>query len=84
MQFQPTALILSASAQKEHFSGARLDTARSDTGRWDVTRFEARRAHPATPAVARDHRVRRSVAALLVRAAGVIEPCPAPRVAARG
>lgn len=78
MQFQPTALILSAAAQREHFDGVRYDTAGSGMTRSDrpgaASRVRARR----------DHRVRRSVAALLVRAAGAIEPCPAQRMAARG
>lgn len=72
MQFQPTALILAASAQREHFDSVRLDTDRRGTAR------------PAAPTRVREHRVRRSVAALLVRAAGAIEPRPAQRLAARG
>lgn len=100
MQFQPTALILSASAQRELFDSARLDsarldtvrldtaqadTARSDSARWDVARFAAaRRARPATPVTIRDHRARRALARLLVRTAGAIEPRPNQRFATHG
>ncbi|WP_353649307.1 hypothetical protein ABLG96_21330 [Nakamurella sp. A5-74] len=95
MQFQPTALILSASAQRELFDSVRLDTvrldtargdtARSDTARWDVARFAAvRRARPATSVTIRDHRVRRALARLLVRTAGAIEPRPNQQFATHG
>lgn len=95
MQFQPTALILSASAQRKHYDSARLDSARPDsvqphsarpeTARWDVAGFEAaRRARPAAPVTAQDHRVRRAVAGLLLRTARAIEPSPNRRVVAHG
>lgn len=90
MQFQPTALILSASAQRELFDSVRLDTARpettrSDTARWDVARFAAARgARSAAPVTVRDHRVRRAVARLLVRTAGAIEPRPNQQLAIHG
>ena len=79
MQFQPTTLILAASAQRELFDSARLDTAR-----WDVAGFAAARGARPEAVAEHDHRVRRAVAGLLVRAAGVIEPRPQQRVAAHG
>lgn len=58
MMIDPTAMILSSSAQRRHLSAARLD------GPVEPASKEPRR------------RIRRSVAAMLVRAGTALEPAP--------
>jgi hypothetical protein len=58
MMIDPTAMILSSSAQRRHLAGARLD------GPVEPDRRAPR------------HRIRRSMASLLVRAGTALEPAP--------